>query len=150
MSLDLVLIFLIGIPFSLFLMYFNCVIVIPLLISGKIYHHQSTEDIYSTQPHGKILIFSIFTFSLSWWLIRDMFLTEFDDGSWLPILFYFIIYTISYYEAQSDKGKKSYLQRAEDGEELTFQDRPNLYNQLIAQCLVILALTIYQMYLIFL
>ena len=79
-----------------------------------------------------------------------MFLTEFNDGSWLPILFYFIIYSISYYEAQSDKGKKSYLQRAEDGEDLTYQDRPNLYNQLIAQCLVILALTIYQMYLIFL
>ena len=116
---------------------------------GKIELYQSTEDIYSTQPHGKILIFSIFAFSLLWWLIRDMFVTEFDDGSWLPFLFYFIIYSISYYEAQSYKGKKSYLQRAENGEELSSQERPNFYNQFQAQCLVILALTIYQIYLIF-
>ena len=150
MNLDNVLVFIFGISFSLFLMYFVSGIIVPLLIRGKIELYQTTEDIYSTQPHGKIIIFSIFGFCLSWWLITDMFLSEFNEDSWLPILFYFIIYSISYYSAQSDKGKKSYLQRAKDGEELNYQERPNFYNQFQAQCLVILALTIYQIYFIFL
>ena len=149
MTLDNALIFFVGIPFSILLMYVVCLLT-PLLMGRKIELYQSTEDIYSTQPHGKILIFSIFGFCLSWWLITDMFLSEFDEGSWLPILFYSIIYSISYYSAQSNKGKKSYLQRAEGGEELSYQERPNFYNQFQAQCLVILALTIYQIYFIFL
>tara|TARA_B110000261_G_scaffold40035_1_gene46903 strand:+ start:45 stop:494 length:450 start_codon:yes stop_codon:yes gene_type:complete len=123
-------------------------ICMPLLMARKLNLKQSMEDIYSTEPHGKILIFSIFIFATYWLTIGQNYVQDFDIDSWFPLIFYFIIYSLSYYAAQIDKGKKTYLQRALDGENTDFNERPNFYNQFLGQCFVILALVAYELYLI--
>ena len=123
-------------------------ICMPLLMARKLDLQQSMEDIYSTEPHGKILIFSIFIFATYWLTIGQNYVQDFDKDSWFPLIFYFIIYSLSYYVAQIDKGKKTYLQRVLDGENTDFNERPNFSNQFLGQCVVILALAAYELYLI--
>ena len=99
---------------------------------------------------GKILIFSFVLYLIFWIIFRNNFVDKsFDETSWLPIVFYLIIYTFSYLEAQSHKGQKTFLQRVKDNEQVTYNERPNLYNQFLGNCLAIQLIAIYDIYLIF-
>ena len=144
---DLLFSIFLGFTFHFAAMYFIAAC-IPLLMVRKIDAQQSMEDIYSTEPHGKILIFSIIGFSIYWLSVGQMFTEYLETDSWHPVIFYFFMYSISYYAAQFDKGKKTYLQRVLDEEDTGFSERPNFYNQFLGQCVVILALAVYELYLI--
>ena len=122
----------------------------PLFMGRKINRYQSDTDIYSTEPHGKILIFSFVIYLIFWIHFNNNHVDKsFDETSWLPIIFYLIMYTFSYLEAQSSKGQKTFLQRVMDNEQVSYNESPNLYNQFIGNCLAIICIAIYDIYLIF-
>jgi len=122
----------------------------PLFMGRKINRYQSDTDIYSTEPHGKILIFSFAIYLIFWVIFRNNFIDKsFDEASWLLIIFYLIMYTLSYIEAQTNKDQKTFLQRAMNNEEVSYNERPNLYNQFIGNCFAIICIALFDIYLIF-
>ena len=147
--LDMFLWIIVNIIYSLVCMYMIAYLS-PVFMGRKINRYQSDTDIYSTEPHGKILIVSFAIYLIFWIIFRNNFIDKsFDEASWLPIVFYLIMYTFSYLEAQSRKGQKTFLQRVMDNEQVSYNERPNLYNQFTGNCLAIICIAIYDIYLIF-
>ena len=141
--------FILNIIYSLVCMYLIAYLS-PLFMGRKINRYQSDTDIYSTEPHGKILIFSFAIYLIFWIHFNNNYVDKsFDETSWLPIIFYLIMYTFSYLAAQSSKGQKTFLQRVMDNEQVSYNESPNLYNQFIGNCLAIICIAIYDIYLIF-
>lgn len=144
--LDIIFIFTLGIPFAIFGTYFVSMF-LPLFLGRKLETHQHENDMYSTQSPSKLIIFYTIGFLLWWWwAIKPMFIDPFGNTFIFPFLFYFLMYCFSYYLAEVFKGRKSYMQKLLDGERPDLKSGPNLYYQLQSQCLVIMALVVYQIF----